>query len=439
LEQPRNFVRARIADIREATGVQLISPIGLSLVALLPLAFSLMIPASVYQAIVHEDNLMQGDYRLIGFYLACVAAHVFGCLAVAKPVRKLRRSAVGEFRSEAWMMVAAPLMLALLLDVASLALLVGNNPGAAVAILTGHGGNVKNSLDTAGALGGAQPFLAAVVWWATMRYYTMRDALTPEGRSKVFWLICACVLVGTAVAVIKVARYELMPLYLGLIIIRLRQVGSGKSAWFFVSLGLVAVAFIVALFAIFSAIRGQDVIVNLIGYGPTSFNHLSALLSGRLQYVSSGNYTVGFLSQVPLLGRIIPDLPPPDSLLLFEKEFDLTRSAGLNGGLIWVTSWGYYFVDLGVGVFLFAFVLGLIAQATWNLFNRQSVVGLTIYPLMAVSIILWITSNFLTRKQTTVVLITALLLWIWERSIDWRSRGRARVSSVVEKSRARRI
>lgn len=434
----RNFLRDRVANLREATGVHLISPIGLSLAAIIPLIISLMIPASMYQSIVHEDNLMQGNLQLIGFYLSCIGVHILGCLAVAKPVRRIRKNERGELKHNAWVMIALPLIAALAIGSASLLLLIGNNPGAAVAILSGHGGSVRNSLDTSGALGGAQPFLGAVVWWSMMRYYTMRPALTPQGRRKVVALIAACVAVGTLIAIFKVARYELMPLYLGIIIVRLRQIGSGKSAWFFLSIGLLAVTFIVALFAVFSLVRGQDVVVNLIGYGPTSFNHLAALLDGRLQYVSTGNYTVSFLSEIPFLRRFIPAGPAPESLLLFEREFQLTRASGLNGALIWVTSWGYYYVDLGVGVFLFAFILGILSQLSWNGFNRQNVFGLAIYPLFAVSIILWITSNFLTRKQTTVVVLTAVILWIWEKSVDWRTRGSAPVSSVVRKNLVRR-
>jgi hypothetical protein len=434
----RNFVRDRVANLREATGVQLISPIGLSLAAIIPLLISLMIPAAVYRSIVREDDLMQGDLQLIGFYLSCIAAHIVGCLVVAKPVRRMQRARAGEYKENAWLLIAIPLVVALALDCLSLMLLIGNNPGTAIAVISGNAGSVRNSLDTAGALGGAQPLLAAVVWWATMRYYAMRDSLTRSGRKKIIFLIAACVAAGTLVAIFKVARYELMPLYLGLIVIKLRQIGSGKSAWFFIALGLIAVAFIVALFAVFSIIRGQDVVVNLIGYGPTSFNHLSALLDGRLQYVSTGNYTVGFLSELPFLRRFIPSGPAPDSLLLFEKEFQLTKAAGLNGALIWVTSWGYYYVDLGLGVYLFAFVLGVLAQLSWNGFNRLQVFGLTLYPLFAVSIILWITSNFLTRKQTTVIVLAATILWVWEKSIDWRRRGAAPVSSVVRRTIVRR-
>lgn len=415
-----NPFRQTIVNLREANGVQFVSPIGLSLVAIIPLILSMLFPVSLYEEILKEPNLMFGNYQLLLFYMACIGCHILGCLALKKPVRRLAVSGAEEYKSFAWRMIAAPLACVFILDSISLMMIVANNPHVISMVLSGHGDEAKQNLDVRGALGGAQPLLTAVTWWAAMRLHLLRGSLHRNVWRNLRYMIYACVALGTMVALFKMARYEVMPLYLGLIIIKARQAGSGKSAWFFLGVGMGAIAFISVLFVVFALFRGQDLLLTLAGYGPASFNHLAAVLDGRIQYPSDGIYTIGFLDSLPLMKRFTGSTELTASALQFLKEFDLTHSAGMNGAMIWITAWGYYYVDLGWGVLPFAFATGCISQLAWNAFNRGNAIGLVLYPFFASALLLWSTFYVMCRPQTPIIVFAAVALLAWERLIDWR-------------------
>jgi hypothetical protein len=388
---------------------------------------------------VHEEDYMFGDLRMVIFYAACIGFTILGAVIVARKPNQIRvaKPRPRGYESKSWMMLAIPLGFAILLDLASMAVILKSNPSLIFKVFSGQGQDIKNNLDVQGAFNGAQPMLMGMVWWAQLRYFSDRRSWRPLHRKLLFWMILSGFFICIFLALIKLARYEAIPLVLGSLMILMRTYGSGRSAWYFVSRGALGAFGIIFLFALMGIVRGVNPFENLMGYGPASFNHLSVMLEGKLRYNPGGTYTIGFLGTVPVLHHYVDTgtlLDLPSSKDAFQQQFDLSRAAGLNGALIWVTAFGYYFVDLGYWVFAWCFGTGLLMGLAWNSFNKQKPLGMVMYPLLAACALLWSTFNYLTRPPTITLFFVALFLIFWEKLPMWRDGFKRRRSSSISEN-----
>lgn len=442
--------RGRATRPLQAPTHALISPVGLSLLGVIPLLLSLLIPARTYSSIVKEPWLM-GGIILPAFFIGCVACHIAGAILVRSwcdarnAARPSQPATISPHNS--WMVVMVPLAAIALLNIASLAVIVHNTPGLVGLIVTGRWDMAKGHLNTEGAFTQAQPLLVATCWWGYYRFAAVKDAMTLLQRQTGWLILIFAVVVSFIGSCLKVARYEAIPLIIGLALIAtFRSKRRFGPATIVRGAGMVAV--LGAMFTAFSYLRGfktgASSLKALMGYGPAAFNHLAALLEGRLvfPYQHSGAYVLAFISYIPLLHRVVDTqalLGLPDLQVAFLSEFVATAAAGLNGEFIWVTAFGYYFTDLSWFVFPFLFLLGGFAAWAWDGFRRGSTIPLVLYPHIATSILLWFTATILTAPTIITVLGVGLALAAWEKAIGWIGRPiRSTTISAREDRRIRR-
>ena len=269
------------------------------------------------------------------------------------------------------------------------------------------------------------PAVMSAVWYAQMQLYLAKKAI-PASQLRICWLSWwGTVAVAILVALLKVARYEAIPVVLGIVIVYLRTEGSGKSIFFSLKWGAVSAVGILALFSAFALLRGFEAFGSLMGYGPASFNHMTAMLEGRLQYGNQGSYTLGFLNHIPLMSRVFEHglVTNFDNAIAFQQEFDRTEAAGLNHSLIWVTAPGYWYSDIGYWTILFLFFCGIVFGLSWKAFNDQRAWGSVMYPFLASTLLLWPTTPFMTRANLPTTVIAAVLLTVWNMLPIWKRKA----------------
>ena len=105
------------------------------------------------------------------------------------------------------------------LNLYSLYVLMRNTPGAIDMIFSARAETLKASIDTSGGFTQAQPLLIGLIWLAIGKHM----ARFADLRSKKAWislgLITVSVLLSVTLSLVKVARYEIMPLIFGMAIV----------------------------------------------------------------------------------------------------------------------------------------------------------------------------------------------------------------------------
>jgi hypothetical protein len=217
-----------------------------------------------------------------------------------------------------------------------------------------------------GNLGGMEAFVAAVLAYTQMRLYQCERAVKPMtllACKSLWWAVFGLAIMT---ALLKLARYEAIPVVLSFMIIYLRTRASGRPASYSIRWGAIGLGGVLVLFSLVALVRGAEAFESLMGYGPASFNHLAAVLSGKLQYkgtIEPGVYTLNFINNLPFIHRLTDSqFFNFDAAQDFKNEFDVAAAAGLNRHLIWITAFGYYFV-VGLGhVSLFGIDHGALAH-----------------------------------------------------------------------------
>lgn len=321
----------------------------------------------------------------------------------------------------------ACLTFAICLNLYSLSVILGNSPSLVDLLLQGRASEIKSTIDTTGALTQAQPMLIAILIWFLYRYMQMRRFLRRSSKR----LLCSALLFGialsVALSVVKLARYELMPLILQIFMVlgAFILLHRGKAAIRFTLQVLAAAGIVVGAFVLFSQLRDADgtgsSIASILGYSVSSFNRLQSVLDGSLQhtYAGTGVYGLRFLAHIPLLHNIVDVgaiMGMPDETVAWRQEFVDIGSAGLNPGLIWVTAPGYLYVDFGLFSLAIIFLMGLLWQMSWSGFRRARAVGIVMYPFISTTIVLWFTSALMTLPAMVTFFGTAVALSFSERA-----------------------
>ncbi|NIJ08069.1 hypothetical protein FHS31_001679 [Sphingomonas vulcanisoli] len=441
-------IRERTKELLQKTPTYvLVSPNAFALIAIIPLLLSVFFPSQLYSLILREPNLMYHNGPLVIFYLSCIGCHISGVLTVGFFANRGLPARQEEIRiDDLWTILSIALGIAVALQALSLAITIRNSPSLLHLVFSGQGAAVKKAVDTEGGLNQAQPLLIVIICWAQFRFLSRRHELSDVHRFYARSLLIVAVLMSVMGAVLKAARYEAIPLLLGLLVIWLRTSKNAQST--LASMGKLIIGGVggIIVFGAFSAFRGKTSaaasLYQLMGYGPASFNRLAAMLDGRLVLSShgSGIYAVAFLHYMPIVHNFIDTealfgLPPAPNWFL--SEFVAVGNAGLNSAMIWDTVFGYYRSDLGNGVFPFAFLLGIYAGLAWNSFKHGRVFGLALYPYCAGTIVLWFSFPFLTRPSFFTSLGAALFLKIAEDATPWLKRRYIRVPRLSARELAR--
>lgn len=371
---------------------QLTSPIAGALYSFILYLFFIFIPPSIYEYYVNEPDLMFMDFRAILFVLSCTIAFIAGAFIVGLlPKLKLHMKKLKKIKLSQNVYLSFPLLMIMVITIYFFFLLILNNLSLLPFILIGQGNMIKEYMDVPSLL---SPFFYVFVgtfFWFFNNYLQLQNK-TLYLKSLV-WLSFILVF---SISIIMVARYILMPFLLSIFII---YIYSSKQ----ISVTLVIKVFIliILLFSLFTIMRGGDVISNIFGYVPASYNRLSAVLAGKIHFKYKWYYISTYFD-----GH-------PNNLDVLYNEHNAIANAGLNIYLNWISVYGYIYMVLGWLSFIYFFLLGFFMQIIWNLFRLGNTIGKVAYPWFFTLILLWFSFNMFSWATTIIFLLTGILLLIY--------------------------
>lgn len=386
-----------------------------------------LVPPRIYERYIHEPNLMFGNFLLYVFLFGCLIVLRIGIgLSRRMPrlrVPRIRRLfVVGPF---AYLFV--PVCFALGLLALTITVVLGNSPDLLALAMSGQGGEVKRAMNEAaqGAFNGSLPLAMGVSWWSLARYFGLRQYMPRVQAIFVSSLVALLVLALLLAAALMMSRFVLIPTLFGMFVIYLRHKISeeGVKVGKIIVYAMLALAIVVIVFGVFAAMRNggeRDAIIqSFIGYGPASLNHLAALLDGRMETGSLGQYlrqeNFGFFFKFPFMIRL---LGQGDTFAVATQSiFTHTWSAGLNGSYIWFTSFGEIVAELHALSVFYLLTYGCLVGRAWHAFARGTIFGIVMYPWAAFGLLFSFGSNIFANGSLSVLLMLALVIWIYSELV----------------------
>jgi len=402
---------------------RLLHPQMFLLAAVLLMVLFTLVPPGFYERTIREPDLMFANPVLYAFLGACAAVVWMGIRVGLVSSSLVPPRFKGVVRVPAFIYLLLPVVAALALLLLTVTTILRNDPAILALALSGHGQQVKSALADAsqGAFSGSLPLAMGVSWWALANYLQLSVGISRFHR---FMLLCVATLLVMAlllVAFLMMSRYVLMPTLFGLFLIYLRHavLVRGVRIGGLMLRGLVAMAFLLVLFGVIASLRTtgthNGVLKSIIGYGPTSLNHLAALLEGRFplgmldQYLRQENF--GFIYKFPFASRLFDT----GQVLLsgFARSFSATWAAGLNGTYNWFTAWGEVYAGLGWFTPLYLFFYGLIFARAWRSFTSGTISGMLLYPWIGFSVLFTFGYNFAARGFLSVLVLLSIILYVY--------------------------
>lgn len=414
--------------------LSLLSPQRLIVLSGMILVAFTLVPPRMYEIYINEPNFMFLNVQLLLYVVGCFAVMYLGASIGSRlnlpPLNKFSKlMTVSPFAYLFW-----PVAAALALVAATIVIILKNEPWLLATALAGDGEEVKNMMTTAtqGAMTGTLPLAMAVCWWSYAQFLDMRLHMKHFGRFFCWLLIFALAGFLFLAFAITLARYLLMPLIFGMFLLRTRaKLTEGVSLKRLMLPALAFGLFVIVLFGAIAAMRTNNthggILASFIGYGPTSMNHLAALLDGKLNSKQLQDYfdmqNFGFYYKFPFVERLYDLSSIYDSA--HDAPFNTTWHAGLNGAYIWITSLGEIGFGLGGFALLYFFVYGYIVGRAWNGFKSGTNFGSIMYPWAAFCILFAFGSNYFAGRNLSVMMITCGLLWVYSGMLRPRLPGRA--------------
>jgi len=411
---------------KQSNLVWLVSPPTIVAVAFLMLVLSICLSPDAYEIAAKEHDYMREDAPLLlKFYGAICLSFLVGYFATVLASRFVPKLAIFDNPrvSAGKSSYLIPIFLGILLNLVSLAILIKNSPGVLGLIASGAGQKAKSAIDTTGGLSQAQPMLIGLVWWGMARHMAKFPTKRMPGATLSFIIVFSAFALSCTISLVKLARYELMPLFLGCFTIYIlyaaKQGRANLAGLLLKSLGVTVL--IVMVFAGMSALRGaknsSEIVSTIIGYGPAAYNHLAVLLENHLTFPDSGHglYAFAFTHSIPGLHKFSGS---DDLVSAFKSEFDATRASGLNANYIWVTAPGYYYADLHKAVYPFMAVMGGLSAVFWLEALKGRSLGLVMHPFTMGTILMWFSSGQFTRPDLTTLLGLCLVLTVFSFVFD---------------------
>ena len=428
---------------RIVEGAWLLSPTALSLGMLIFSVCMTLVPPKLYQFFIGEKDQMYLNWPMYGymalmtaFFLAGVALHskYFSRIRVLKP-RPIRASSFNLIVATS--LIVWPLILLNLLNLSVLVSALGVSGFInSIAHPSNAGRELVSQLLAGNGLswlsGASAGMLSFLVWLVMGRMVVDQQAAT---RRVYGWVL---LLAFFAVCLISAATTQAR----GPVLVIALQVIFGIAAAYITKYRLslrrivVSIASVALLGAVFftavqqsrlnnavgpSVSAGDAAIGAFIGYFPASYNRLASVMDGKLTLPGAGSgylsllgvYTFPGLSNMVGVGEIgrSMGLPvPSDEYTAWRQAFQSVRSSGLNDSFIWPTVWGAVLLDLKGFAFLWWIAYGMICAWGFQAFRQSAVVGLIMYPWMAVSILQWYGDAVIGNRTLPVLLAVALAL-----------------------------
>ncbi|HIC7891127.1 TPA: O-antigen polymerase [Citrobacter freundii] len=403
----------------------LISPLFAVIISTVVFFIAWCFPKDTYVSLISEKNYINFDQLSLLFYIVNILFFLFGYSILKDRVRE--RAVIYNSVLSVSLYLVFPILVSIVLSVISITLLIKQNPFILQYLIAGDGFNIKRELDLKNTIAQAAQFSISIVLWALFVFNNLKDQMSASGRITIKLLIYILFLVCFLNAVFKMARFEIIPLILGYMVIFINHKYKSKSNYQLLKYLFAFFIVVVTLFAIFSILRGgssaEAILGSVLGYTITSYNHMAALLNGALHYFDPGigYYIATFLSYIPLAGdgftTNVLGWASPEYVRL--QEFNDSSQGGLNDKFIWLTTFGYVWVSLKYLTPLFMFFYGFFAKIAWVSFKNNLIWGVFLYPWIFFSIIFWLGSNIVIQQPLISVIGAFVFIKMYDFVFKW--------------------
>ena len=387
-----------------------ISPIGGAIISLMMLLSAFLIPKDIFEDLIFEDYIVNETTIMPIFYIGCIFSFIIGSYWAANNKTVLYLVGLREEKVIVKYNFSMMFYLLLVTDIivyAAIAYRVSN--GAVINAILSANAEMGRGESQGTLINVAKNLLNSVSVYGL--YWYLKEGNDIESnflKSSIKAELIISIIGAIFLCVVTISRSTLVPLILEyLIVYGFIKSKKGNIPLYKLMLSIILWLFvIIIIFMFFSYVRGSiqfyTQIRSIIGYGPAAFNHLCYVLNGTLhsQYEGTGQYTLYFLSNIPIFHRILDFgafMNLPSDIDAWRGEMFSTAQAGLNYSLFWVTSFGYYFYDLGYFTIFFVFITGCVTGLGWKSFQTGGCFGVVMYPFFASTVILWMTSNLFTQ------------------------------------------
>lgn len=403
-----------------------ISPKGLIVFAFLPLMLTICLPDSLYLKYVGEHFIV-ADGSLILFYISCLMCIYTGSRLISERSYEFEIGDNILNVDRLFIFLTISTLIVSGMNFLSIVFIAKNSTQLLSLIFAGQGDLAKRGLDTAGTFANSQVIAIAFNSYAIYRYTEIKGVLNVKRRNVLLLLVCTSIAVTILSSIVKVARYELFPIFIQIVFIRIMirsRVKQTSFSVFMIRYIIPSLVFVPSLFIMFSVFRGAsgeyDILESLLGYGVAPFNHLAAYLHGQLymSYEGTGIHGAPFLISIPFLSNFL-ELPNalgmPTVEQSFLEEFYNTTRSGLNGRYIWITLFGYLYSDFGWMTFPSLVAFGGFLKRSWIGFLQGNAFCIVLYIHFAQSMILAGSTNMLTRGAINYTILLSILVFYLER------------------------
>ncbi|AZI42076.1 oligosaccharide repeat unit polymerase [Deinococcus psychrotolerans] len=263
--------------------------------------------------------------------------------------------------------------------------------------------------------------LTVSIWWIACQ-------VDENYRKKTLFIAIVNVILFSFMSLLSLSRDTLLTAILILLIIQLsnykiHNLRSRLRVLLAILSGIVLFTIVFVFIGNSRASGGNDTYLSqFIGYFPSSYNRLAALIEGKLQFPSSGigYYSTQGLWDFPVLSNIFNfysigremglDLPL-SNLDNWSQQFTAVSSSGLNRSFIWLTTYGFAFADFRwFGIFYFLFS-GCFIGIAYYYFRNRSLIGGIMYPYLLTTVIKWWSISYFSTRTTSIFVIVAVLIW----------------------------
>jgi hypothetical protein len=117
---------------------------------------------------------------------------------------------------------------------------------------------------------------------------------------------------------------------------------------------------------------------------------------------------------------------------VYFSEFSSIAAGGLNPGFNWSGAFGYIYADLGWWTPIYLLPVGMFVGFLWRSFQRQSVVGIVLYPWAGFSILFWFGWNVLFDLRLALLCVVVAAMSAYEACLLGRHLASAAVDRVSQ-------